>query len=69
MIRNGLMQCVHNNLRQWNINLDVLGNDVKLHPGVPVGKDSTLKASRARVTVKLLAARQWIFVENATQSY
>ncbi|KAG1653687.1 Glutamyl-tRNA(Gln) amidotransferase subunit A, mitochondrial [Nymphon striatum] len=34
--------------------------DVELHPGVSLSKDSTPKAPRARVIVKLLAAGQWI---------
>ena len=35
-----------------------------MHPGVPLSKDSTLLAPRARVTVKLSAAGQWMSDEN-----
>ena len=35
-----------------------------MHPRVPLSKDSTLLAPRARVTVKLSAAGQWISGEN-----
>ena len=36
------------------------GYDLKLHPGVPLSKYSTLLAPLTRVTVTLLAAGQWI---------
>ena len=51
----------------YSMKKDCPGYDIKLHPGVPLSKDSTLFAPRARVTVKLSAAGQWMIHRGSLQ--